>query len=94
MGRGSREKPERLGEKLVQIRNALDLSQAEMVRRLVPRSKLTRNDISKYERDLREPSLLLLLRYARVAGISVDELLDDELDLPKELGPTRSPKRR
>jgi transcriptional regulator with XRE-family HTH domain len=94
MGRGSREKPERLGEKLVQIRNALDLSQAEMVRRLVPRSKLTRNDISKYERDLREPSLLLLLRYARVAGISVDELLDDELDLPKELGPTRSRKRR
>lgn len=94
MGRGSREKPERLGEKLVQIRNALDLSQAEMVRRLVPRSKLTRNDISKYERDLREPSLLLLLRYARVAGISVDELLDDELDLPKKLGPARSRKRR
>lgn len=94
MGRGSREKPERLGEKLVQIRNALDLSQAEMVRRLAPRSKLTRNDISKYERDLREPSLLLLLRYARVAGISVDELLDDELDLPKKLGPARSRKRR
>lgn len=94
MGRGSREKPERLGEKLVQIRNALDLSQAELVRRLAPRSKLTRNDISKYERDLREPSLLLLLRYARVAGISVDELLDDELDLPKKLGPARSRKRR
>ena len=94
MGRGSREKPERLGEKLVQIRNALDLSQAGMVRLLVPRGKLTRNDISKYERDLREPSLLLLLRYARVAGISVDELLDDELDLPKKLGPARARKRR
>jgi len=94
MGRGSREKPERLGEKLTQIRNSLDLSQDGMVKLLArPRSKLTRNDISKYERDVREPSLLVLLRYARLAGISVDVLLDDELDLPKKVGRSRSVKR-
>jgi transcriptional regulator with XRE-family HTH domain len=94
MGRGSREKPERLGEKLTQIRNFLDLSQDGMVKLLVrPRSKLTRNDISKFERDVREPSLLVLLRYARLAGISVDVLLDDELDLPKKVGRSRSVKR-
>ncbi len=85
MGRGSREKPERLGAKLAQIRDSLELSQEGMVRLLAPGGKLTRNDISKYERAVREPSLLMLLRYARIAGISVDDLLDDELDLPKTL---------
>lgn len=94
MGRGSREKPERLGEKLLQIRNALELSQEGMVRLLAPRGKLTRNDISKYERAVREPSLLILLRYARVARVSVDELLDDKLDLPTRLGQRRSRTRR
>jgi transcriptional regulator with XRE-family HTH domain len=91
MGRGSREKPERLGEKLLQIRSSLDLSQDGMAR-LLARGKLTRNDISKYERDVREPSLLVLLKYARTAGISVDELLDDSLDLPKRLGRRKSRK--
>jgi transcriptional regulator with XRE-family HTH domain len=39
--------------------------------------------VSEYERGLREPTLLVLLRYARLAGISVDALIDDELSLPK-----------
>lgn len=65
-----------------------------MVRLLAPRGKLTRNDILKYERGVREPSALLLLRHARVVGISVDVLLDDELDLPKRLGRSGSRKRR
>lgn len=94
MGRGSREKPERLGAKLAQIRDSLELSQDGMVRLLAPGGKLTRNDISKYERAVREPSLLLLLRYARVAGVSTDELLDDDLDLPKKLPTNRSQKRK
>lgn len=92
MGRGSREKPERLGAKLARIRDSLELSQEGMVRLLAPGGKLTRNDISKYERAVREPSLLLLLRYARVAGVSTDELLDDDLDLPKKLPTNRSRK--
>jgi len=62
--------------------------------RLLARGKLTRNEISKYERAVREPSLLVLLRYARIAGVLVDELLDDDLDLPKKLGQSRSGKRR
>jgi len=94
MGRGSREKPERLGEKLAQIRDSLELSQDGMAKLVAPRGKVSRNDISKYERDVREPSLLVLLRYARVAGISVDDLLDDKLDLPKNLGRTRTRRRR
>jgi transcriptional regulator with XRE-family HTH domain len=94
MGRGAREKPERLGEKLALIRSSLELSQEAMVRTLATRGKLTRNDISKYERDLREPSLLVLLRYARIAQISVDDLLDDEVDLPKTFSQAKRRKRR
>lgn len=94
MGRGSRDKPARLGEKLAQIRDGLELSQEGMARALVPADKLTRNDISKYERDVREPSLLVLLRYARIAKISVEHVLDDKLDLPKAFARTRHRKRR
>lgn len=82
MGRGSREKPRRLGEKLAQIRSSLELSQDGMVRLLGLTSKLTRNEVSKYERGIREPPLLALLRYARCVELSVDLLIDDELDLP------------
>jgi transcriptional regulator with XRE-family HTH domain len=85
MGRGSREKPERLAEKLVQIRNALELSQNEILSRMGLTERLNRDDISKYERGVREPSLLVILRYARMARISTDVLIDDELDLPARL---------
>jgi transcriptional regulator with XRE-family HTH domain len=89
MGRTSREKPARLGEKLLQIRNALGLSQNEILSRLGLTERLNRDDISKYERGVREPSLPVLLRYARVVGISTDVLIDDDLDLPAKL-PARS----
>ena len=85
MGRTSREKPERLAEKLLQIRLALDLSQGDLLSRLGLTERLNRDDVSKYERGVREPSLPVLLRYARAAGISTDVLIDDELDLPKKL---------
>jgi hypothetical protein len=38
-----------------------------------------------FELGEREPSLIVLLRYARAAGVSTDVLIDDELDLPKRL---------
>jgi len=85
MGRTPREKPARLAAKLVQIRNALKLSQDDMIRRLGLEHQLTREEVSKYERGLRVPSLLTLLKYARTAGLTVDDLIDDESDLPKKL---------
>ena len=81
MGSSSREKPKRLAEKLLQIRLKLDLSQNEMLRHLDLEEKLIRSDISKYERGVREPSLLILLKYARAIGVSTDVLIDDNLDL-------------
>jgi transcriptional regulator with XRE-family HTH domain len=92
MGRNPSEKPERLAEKLFQIRSSLNLSQAEMIRKLCLENKLTREDVSKFERGLRLPSLLTLLRYARAANTSVDVLIDDELELFEEI-PSRAKKR-
>ena len=83
MARGARLKPERLAEKLVQLRTTLGLSQNELIRELDV--DLTQNRISEYETGKGEPPLPVLLRYARIAGICVEVLIDDELDLPGEL---------
>lgn len=89
-GKRKRPRPLRLHEKLRQIRQAYNLSQAEMVRRLSLTEELNPSDISAFERDpknkwSREPALPHLLRYARVAGMAVEILIDDELDLPSRL---------
>jgi len=85
MGKARRPKPERLAEKLLQIRTALGLSQNEMLRRLGYDDEFSRNYISAFELGTREPPLPVLLQYARVAGICVDMLIDDQLDLPAKL---------
>jgi len=82
MGRSPTDKPARLAGKLAQIRKSMGLSQAEMVRTLRVERSLSREDISKYERGLRVPPLLTLLKYARAAKVSLDVLADDELELP------------
>jgi transcriptional regulator with XRE-family HTH domain len=73
-----------LAAKLLAIRNQLDVSQEEMASRLgkMP-SPPDGAMISRYERDEREPSLFALLAYARLAGVVVDVLIDDKLNLPK-----------
>ena len=95
MGRGARNKPKRLPEKLLQVRTSLGLSQNGMVGRLGVDEELSQEYISGFERGSREPSLIVLLRYARVAGIAMEVLVDDELDLPKRLPATgrKSPRR-
>lgn len=90
MGRKARQKPERLGEKLRQVRLTLGLSQTEMLRRLEAEDMVEYNRISDYEVGTSEPTLIILLRYARAAGIHVEDLIDDELDLPDKLpGPVK-----
>lgn len=103
MGQASRPRPARLAEKLLAIREALQLSQNEMIARLGLVDELTQARISAYERGVREPPLIVLLRYARVSNVSVEALIDDELVLPekllaspkgegiKNLRPTKSP---
>jgi transcriptional regulator with XRE-family HTH domain len=85
MGKKARQKPQRLAEKLARIRTALGLSQSEMLKRLEAEGQIDYTAISKYELGRNEPSLIILLRYARVANVSTDVLIDDELDLPARL---------
>lgn len=85
MGRGSREMPAKLGEKLTQIRDYLGVSQDGLVRKFGISDRLTRNEISKYERGVREPALAVLLKYARAADVNVELLMDDDLKLPFSL---------
>jgi transcriptional regulator with XRE-family HTH domain len=84
MGRSRRPQPERLALKLLRIREALDVSQVGMVE-LLAQPKLHPAHVSGYERGEREPPLPVLLRYARLAGVCLDVLVDDELDLPAKL---------
>ena len=85
MGAKPRQRPRHLAAKLRQIRDALGLSQSEMVRRLDIEDMIALSQISEFETGKREPSLILLLKYARLAGICVDVLIDDKLDLPAKL---------
>ena len=85
MGNASRTKAARLGEKLLRIRLELGLSQNGMLEHLGFSEELFRSNVSQYERGTRVPPLPVLLEYARAAGVYVDDLIDDEFDLPEKI---------
>lgn len=85
MGIVRRPKPTRLAEKLRAIRTSLDLSQNGMLRHLGLDKGSFRSSISGYELGTREPPLPVLLSYAQTAGVCVDVLINDEVDLPVRL---------
>jgi transcriptional regulator with XRE-family HTH domain len=85
MGRAARLRSERLPEKLRDIRTALKLSQNELIRHLGLEDVLYQSNVSGYESGEREPPLPVLLKYAEAAGICLDTLANDELDLPARL---------
>jgi transcriptional regulator with XRE-family HTH domain len=81
----ARPKPKRLAEKLRQIRLSLGLSQADIHRHLGVEDLISNTHISRYESGLREPPLVILLEYARIAGVNTEALIDDEMHLPDKL---------
>jgi transcriptional regulator with XRE-family HTH domain len=85
-----RHRPERLAEKLLHIRLALGLSQSELLRRIGLEDTISYKKISDYEHGYREPTLLVLLGYARAANVSMEAIVDDELDLPVNLPAKRA----
>lgn len=85
MGKASRERPKRLPHKLRQIRNAFEMSQGQLLVALGIAGKSYRNYISAYELGKNEPPLPILLKYARVAGVCTDVLIDDDQELPDDL---------
>ena len=82
-----RQKPVRLAEKLLHIRTALRLSQNELIRRMGFEGELIQAHISAYERkrENRVPPLGVVLQYARCAGVNMEAIVDDHLDLPEHL---------
>jgi transcriptional regulator with XRE-family HTH domain len=80
-----RPRPFRLAEKLLQIRTGLGLSQTQMLERLGLGDSMHYGRISEYEQDKREPSLITLLAYARAASVHLEDIVDDDFDLPRKL---------
>ena len=85
MGTKPRQRPEKLGLKLLQIRHALGLSQSEMLRLLGVERFSSAARISEYESGVREPSLSMLLGYAGVARVHLEYIVDDDVLLPEDL---------
>ena len=81
MGRSPRNKPMKLSQKLLAVRKRLRMSQTEMARAL--ELKVHYSAVSNYELGTREPDMLVVLRYARLAGIPMEMLVDDQLNLPE-----------
>ena len=85
MGTNPRVRPARLAGKLRHIRLSLNVTQTELMQRLSVEALTTQSSISEYESGKREPSSLILLQYARLAGVHLEDLVDDEEDLPAKL---------
>lgn len=85
MGTARTLRPKRLGEKLAAIRKSFKLSQNELIRKLGFHNVLLREEISSFERDVRVPPPLVLLELARLAGLHVDDLLDDSIEIQEKL---------
>ena len=81
MGRSRRNKPAKLSHKLLAIRKRLRMSQTEMARAL--ELKVHYSAVSNYELGTREPDLIIVLRYARLAGVPMEMLVDDKMSLPE-----------
>jgi transcriptional regulator with XRE-family HTH domain len=74
--------PTKLGRKLKAIREHLELTDEQLIERLdCPSVPLNRGNIDKYEKNLREPPSIVLLRYARLAGVPSEVIIDDAVDL-------------
>jgi len=85
MAKASRRKPERLAEKLLEIRQKLGLSQNGLIRRLGLAEELEQDYVSKFERGVLVPPLHVLLAYAEAANVWVEALIKDSVDLPDVL---------
>ena len=85
MGTNPRVGPKRLAEKLRYIRASLDLTQEELLRRLDIEELATQSKISEFESGKRVPSLLIVLQYSRLAGVHMEDIVDDNADLPAKL---------
>ena len=75
-----RPRPEHLAAKLRRIRKSLGLTQPKLIERLNV-DRISPPYIGQYESGRTEPTLIVLLAYSRLAGVPVENLIDDDRDL-------------
>lgn len=80
MARYRRKSPKKLAGKLREIRLRMEMTQEEVAERLGTDS----GAISRFERGIREPSLLEILEYSYMSGVGVEVLIDDQMSLAKK----------
>jgi transcriptional regulator with XRE-family HTH domain len=92
--RHPRPQPDRLAEKLRQLRIGFEYTLEEMAQALshVKKSPPDKSHIHRFESGLREPSLLVLLEYSRMAGVPLEAFVDDDIELPERLPGARKGK--
>ncbi|HJP90845.1 MAG TPA: hypothetical protein VJ875_02755 [Pyrinomonadaceae bacterium] len=84
-----RPRPKLLAEKLLAIREFLNVGQHKMARKLKceiisrnhPEFQLHPGRISEYEAGQREPHLFLLIAYGRLGQVHLESIADDEIPL-------------
>ena len=82
MARYKRKGPKKLAGKLREIRLRMDMTQQEVADALGTDA----SSVSRFERGIREPSLLEMLEYYKLSGVGIDLLIDDKRDLAKKRG--------
>lgn len=82
MGRSRQPRPKKLAKKLREIRLTMGLTQKEMFECLQDKkTPLYVGHISLYENDQRIPPLAVLLKYSRLANVSLETLIDDDMQV-------------
>jgi len=80
MARYKRKSPKKLAGKLRDVRARLGITQ----QRVADALGTDASSISRYERGIREPSLLELLAFSRLSGVGMEALVDDKVSLAKK----------
>jgi transcriptional regulator with XRE-family HTH domain len=80
MARYRRKSPKKLGSKMREVRKRLEMTQEQVADYLGTDS----GAISRYERGLRDPSLLEILAFSRMSGVAVEVLIDDKMKLVRK----------
>jgi DNA-binding XRE family transcriptional regulator len=74
--------PRHLPRKLREIRERLGLGQAEMALKLKKAEPTVYPGlVSRYEHGKVQPSLVVVLEYARLSGVTMEQIVDDKLKL-------------
>jgi transcriptional regulator with XRE-family HTH domain len=80
----------KLARKLLRIREVLGLTQGQLLEQLDFGGPIKQQHISAWEKGIREPDLLSLIKYARAVNVCLEILADDRFDLPAELPSKRT----